>query len=544
MPTPNTLLRRERQLRGWSQTYLAQQIGVQDYYISRWERGDVIPSPYYQQKLCELFGKTAEELGMLQEKGNRSAQRKQDITSDSLVPSNPTLSLLSSPPAVEGELPGQSMQPDSSETFPTTDHTHVEQLPFPPPFSLSPETSPLVDSTPPSVKQAPKQPWYEWKSLFFLILALVVLVTGGWGLLRLLPQQSSSSTSPSIVGHLTFLSSGQISDTSNQGIADTIQIELSPLQIPSTGKSYYAWLLPDEDKPENTVFLLGKITVSGKGGNLSYTDPQHTNLLAATSRLLITEESTAVEPLAPSLDQHNWRYLAQIPNQLAPKETYGFLDHLRHLLAQDPKLSAHHLSGGLTPWLYRNIQAVYAQTLRARDEGQAGGTTSTTNVRQDVISLLYDLDGANYAPQDLPTTIPAFTPPDARLSSIGLLQLHAEQDPPGYLSHVTLHLTGLSSSPGATPSLQQRITLIISTINTVNAWLQQIRQDAKQLVALTDEQLQQQQALALLNDMVMNANNALIGKKDAATGNTQEGAEWIMQTIESLAIMEITPYSG
>ena len=51
MTAPNTLLRRERQLRGWSQTYLAQQIGVQDYYISRWERGDVTPSPYYQQKL-------------------------------------------------------------------------------------------------------------------------------------------------------------------------------------------------------------------------------------------------------------------------------------------------------------------------------------------------------------------------------------------------------------------------------------------------------------------------------------------------------------
>src|SRR5436305_12742482 len=66
MPSPNPYLKRERQLRGWSQSYLAEQIGVADYYISRWEHGKVVPSPYYQQKLCEVFGKTAEELGFLQ----------------------------------------------------------------------------------------------------------------------------------------------------------------------------------------------------------------------------------------------------------------------------------------------------------------------------------------------------------------------------------------------------------------------------------------------------------------------------------------------
>ena len=67
MPVPNAQLRHQRQIRGWSQAYLAQQIDVPDYYISRWERGDVSPGPYYQQKLCELFGKTAQELGFLQQ---------------------------------------------------------------------------------------------------------------------------------------------------------------------------------------------------------------------------------------------------------------------------------------------------------------------------------------------------------------------------------------------------------------------------------------------------------------------------------------------
>jgi len=66
MAAPNQHLQHERKLRGWSQAYTAEQIGAPDYYLSRWERGEVLPSPFYQQKLCELFGKTAEELGFLQ----------------------------------------------------------------------------------------------------------------------------------------------------------------------------------------------------------------------------------------------------------------------------------------------------------------------------------------------------------------------------------------------------------------------------------------------------------------------------------------------
>ncbi len=73
MPISNPYLKRERQLKGWSQVYLAKQIEVPNYYISRWERGEVTPSSYYQQKLCDLFGKTAEELGFLQPKESSSS---------------------------------------------------------------------------------------------------------------------------------------------------------------------------------------------------------------------------------------------------------------------------------------------------------------------------------------------------------------------------------------------------------------------------------------------------------------------------------------
>ena len=58
-------LRYERRSRGWTRDKLAEMIDVYKTYIGRWEREEVLPSPSYQQKLCELFGKTAKELGFI-----------------------------------------------------------------------------------------------------------------------------------------------------------------------------------------------------------------------------------------------------------------------------------------------------------------------------------------------------------------------------------------------------------------------------------------------------------------------------------------------
>src|ERR1700736_5997078 len=64
--TPNFLLRQARQERGWTQKDVADQIGASlDLNVTRWERGTARPSAYYAQRLCELFGKSARELGLL-----------------------------------------------------------------------------------------------------------------------------------------------------------------------------------------------------------------------------------------------------------------------------------------------------------------------------------------------------------------------------------------------------------------------------------------------------------------------------------------------
>lgn len=67
----NERLKQERQRRGWSREYVAEQIGIADAKtIGRWERGIAFPRAYFLQKLCALFGMLAQDLGLYPEDSN------------------------------------------------------------------------------------------------------------------------------------------------------------------------------------------------------------------------------------------------------------------------------------------------------------------------------------------------------------------------------------------------------------------------------------------------------------------------------------------
>ncbi len=76
---PNNKLKQERLLRGWTQNDVAGYVGTDGYTVNRWERGRTVPSPHFRQKLCELFGKSAEELGFIMSNLPDSEQRVEDL---------------------------------------------------------------------------------------------------------------------------------------------------------------------------------------------------------------------------------------------------------------------------------------------------------------------------------------------------------------------------------------------------------------------------------------------------------------------------------
>ena len=132
------------------------------------------------------------------------------------------------------------------------------------------------------------------------------------------------------------------SKNSNQGITDELQINLQNLPDPQSGKRYYAWLLNDQQIDLPAV-ALGPLPLNHRQVTMTYSDPQHNNLLASYSRFLITEEDANPPPTNPSLDTNTWRYDAVFSTTPNPADTvnhFSLLDHLRHLLSQDPETEA------------------------------------------------------------------------------------------------------------------------------------------------------------------------------------------------------------
>lgn len=76
-------LRQQREQRAWTQSELAERIGTTQINISRWENGITVPSPYYRQKLGELFGKSMQELGLIVESGQ---ERNEELSASSATP--------------------------------------------------------------------------------------------------------------------------------------------------------------------------------------------------------------------------------------------------------------------------------------------------------------------------------------------------------------------------------------------------------------------------------------------------------------------------
>lgn len=69
-------LRRERERRGWSRSYVAEKVDSDAQAVGRWERGKTSPSPYHRQGLCELFRLNADELGLLKEDTQEASEEK------------------------------------------------------------------------------------------------------------------------------------------------------------------------------------------------------------------------------------------------------------------------------------------------------------------------------------------------------------------------------------------------------------------------------------------------------------------------------------
>jgi hypothetical protein len=388
------------------------------------------------------------------------------------------------------------------------------------------------------------------KQLAFIAVVISLLVAASALLLPILLAQpgklataSHQVTAAPIVGHVYFMSSGQLNPTSSEGLNDVVHIDLDGLTPPAPGKSDYAWLLPDTSHDEQQPVLLGTLQILRGSAQLTYTSPNHTNLLALYSRFLVTEQAVNEELIIPSLDPATWRYAGSIPDMPTPGDAnhYSLLSHLRHLLAKDPTLELIGLSGGLAIWLYRNAGKILEWSSAARDDW-AGWRASLALIRRQIDRILDYLDGAAFVWRDVPPATPLLVDPKA--GRIGLLEFEQGQNPPGYLAHVDFHLVGYTRSPGVTADQKRLATKIDAMLTAVTALLWKVHSDATLLAHMSDTELLAPQALSLLNDMETNATDAFVGQPNPATGSVQGGVIQIHDELQLLATIQVSTVPG
>ncbi|MBV9230047.1 MAG: helix-turn-helix domain-containing protein [Chloroflexi bacterium] len=88
---PNHLLRAARKERGWTQKDVADRIGAPlSLNVTRWEGGTSFPSAHYVERLCQIFGKSARELGLIQEEYTYVPDESADDPDATIVLGNPS----------------------------------------------------------------------------------------------------------------------------------------------------------------------------------------------------------------------------------------------------------------------------------------------------------------------------------------------------------------------------------------------------------------------------------------------------------------------
>lgn len=84
-------LKLEREQRGWSQGKVAETVDTTIRTVSRWEQGIAMPSPYYREQLCILFGKNAKQLGLVSDlNDDEIIQEEKPHLSLEIQPSSPS----------------------------------------------------------------------------------------------------------------------------------------------------------------------------------------------------------------------------------------------------------------------------------------------------------------------------------------------------------------------------------------------------------------------------------------------------------------------
>jgi hypothetical protein len=333
---------------------------------------------------------------------------------------------------------------------------------------------------------------------------------------------------------LSFFSTYHHLDDDRVATNDGLKLQLQHLADPAMGSQYYGWLQATDKA--STLIVLGKLDPEHGTLSFSYTDPQHRDLLALSDNLLITEEATNIVPNAPTSDKDLWRYAGSFPLSHVAKNADSYHDQIRQLLSSDQDLESKGLPQGIDYWFLNNVNKMQKDAHDAKDE------QSVHETREDSAKVLYYLDG-KCTSRDLkhaPATSAGENHDLVHDTSISLLDCDKDADFEGYLTQMQNRLNKIAQNPAASPEQVKQAKQSSKDLDTFATRLMQVRSDARQLVVMDHDKLED--AKTLRADMATQASYLVNGYTDAATQATEPSAQQLVGNIGVLANITVVAY--
>jgi serine/threonine protein kinase len=427
-----------------------------------------------------------------------------------------------------------------------------------------PRQTPVLQTGPslrakPTLPPNPRRP-QRWLTVLIvaLLAALGFAGLGLWLIPKILAPLGPAT------GQAFYTSSGQFVPGSARGVADKVQVDLQNLPSPPSGKSYYLWLLGDTNPIDRKqalaaghlqppLLLTNNLPLNN--GHIHYVFPgtaQHDNLLAISSRLLITEEDAGLSPETPSSDRQTWRYFATIPQQTIGTSGYSALSHIRHLLYDDLRSPATRVPGGVAFWMMKNTEKILEWSIAARDNWYGTNTTDgqISLMRAQFIRILDFLDGVSNVHVDLPAGTPIMVNADDARGARALLTVDPLrqsqtnlENPFGLLDHTQHHIGQVARATDIPSEMRTQTSHVLEGVQHARVWLSQVRTLTIALfkkVSSSYAQMREAEVGKLLDDLVTNATYAYIGQRDPITLQIRTGVIQAYYAIQQLTVLTIT----
>jgi hypothetical protein len=350
---------------------------------------------------------------------------------------------------------------------------------------------PPPSATPPPGSGGPGHPGRRRFAFIAIILALLVigLSAGVFTLIQRKPtlvtgsKPAATAATVGTTGAVAFSSSA-----GDQGITDTVSIDISSLPAPAQGMQYDAWL---ENQQQEQITSLGQLSPQGKDFVLTHT-AKGQNLLALGNLILISQEqSGATLPTNAGV----------LSAQFSP---LPFI-HIKHLLVAFSTIPN---QAGLLVGLLQQSQQIYAQALLLKNAANNGDTTAVTCAAQNLINLVEGQHGQHFS--QLPAGCFSLNI-TVKGDGFGLL------GPNGYIALVGQHASLAAQADGATDVIRTNATRVETSMNNVRGWMTTVDQDAQSLLANPGN-------TGKIQEVVSSANYALNGFGLTSNGNVNPGS--------------------